>query len=117
MNLTIPLTLVYIFIISIFSYLLATKIRINKETERFWITNIIAFEIFLLVGLFSILSQTPHNLYLEKLIFFFGIIITGGTLLLFTFKSGSRISTFLFWFLTLFLLYYLIIFAIVFSSI
>ena len=100
-----------------FSGVLAFKKEIDKDTERFWLTNIIAFEIFLLVGIFSILNQTPNNLILEKVIFGIGIFITGGTLLTFALKSGTRFSTFFFWFLTLFLLEYLIIIATVFLSI
>ena len=116
MNLSIILATISFFFIICGALYLAFKKPISKETERFWITNIITFEIFLLVGLFSILSQTPL-LFLEKYIFFFGIISIGGTLLSFAFKSGSRVSIFFFWFITLFLLEYLVIFAIILLSI
>ena len=98
------------------SVYLAFKKPITKEAERFWITNIIAFEIFLLVGLFSILSQTSF-LFLEKYLFLLGIISIGGTLLMFAIKSDNRLSKFFFWFITLFLLEYVFIFATIFLSI
>ena len=116
MALSIILAIGSFVLIIVGSILLAFKKPINKETEHFWITNIIAFEIFLLVGLFSILPQTS-SLLLEKYIFLFGIISIGGTLLLFAIKSDSWISTFFFWFVTLFLLEYMFIFATILLSI
>ena len=108
--------IIFGFILIAISVYLAFKKPITKEAERFWITNIIAFEIFLLVGLFSILPQTSF-LFLEKYIFLLGIISIGCTLLMFAIKSDSRVSTFFFWFLTLFLLEYVLIFATIFLSI
>ena len=116
MDLSVIFAIISFFLIIAGSVYLAFKKPITKEAERFWITNIIAFEIFLLVGLFSILPQTS-SLFLEKYIFLFGIITIGGTLLMFAIKSDSWLSTFFFWFITLFLLEYVVIFATIFLSI
>ena len=116
MDLLVIFAIISFIIIIISSIYLTFKKQITKEAERFWITNIIAFEIFLLVGLFNILSQTSF-LFLEKYIFLVGIISIGCTLLLFAIRSDTRLSTFFFWFITLFLLEYIVIFATIFLSI
>ena len=72
---------------------------INKETERFYLTNLIAFEIFLLVSIFTLAQVYGNPVF--KIFLPLGIIVgtigIGGILVMYAIKSDNCLITIFFW--------------------
>ena len=72
---------------------------INKEVERFYLTNLIAFEIFLLVSIFALAQVYGNPTF--KIFLPLGIIVgtigIGGILVMYAIKSDNFLITIFFW--------------------
>ncbi len=76
---------------------------INKEVERFYLTNLIAFEIFLLVSIFTLAQVYGNPTF--KIFLPLGIIVgtigIGGILVMYAIKRDNSLITFFFWVIVL----------------
>lgn len=105
------LLLSFIFLVFIFvgSFILWKKQitkKMDKETEHFIISSMITFEIFLLVGIISILSllNASNTIHLVELVFSLGILSTGGTILFYMIGFSTSAGKYFFWVMSLTLL-------------